>query len=58
MEDRGQDEERIKEVRGALARYAESLGTKALQIVGKVKFESGELTLGSFRAEYFRTQSK
>lgn len=58
MEDRGQDEERIKEVRTALSKYAESLGTKATQVVGKVSFESNELTLGVFRAEYFKALAK
>lgn len=58
MEDRGQDEERIQEVRQALARYAESLGTKAIEIVGKVSFEGADVTLGGFRAEYFKLQAK
>lgn len=58
MEERGQDEERIQEVKQALSRYAESLGTKAVKIVGKANFESGELTLGTFRADYFKELAK
>ena len=50
MKDRGQDEERIAEVKTALARYAESLGSNHIKVVGKVHLSGKEQTLGEFRA--------